>query len=72
MGSAISGHVGIADGWTGVYAAYEQINLHSAADQGFIMKVMKMNPYGIAIARVYVQEKSEVIKGANSDSDQRK
>lgn len=34
------------------------------------MKDMKMNPYGIAIARVYAQEKSEVIKGANSDSDQ--
>ncbi len=31
-----------------------------------------MNPIGIAMGRVYVQEKSEVVKGANSDSDQRK
>lgn len=33
------------------------------------MKGMMMNPYGIAMKRVDVQEKSEVVKGANSDSD---
>lgn len=70
MGTVIPGDVGLVDCGIGVYDAYEQINLHSAADPGFIMKDMKLNPYGIAMARVYVQMKCEVIKGATSDTDQ--
>lgn len=34
------------------------------------MKDMKMNPYGILMDRIYVLEKSEVVKGATSDTDQ--
>ena len=70
MGPVISGDVGSLIVGLGL-CRYEQFT-YARRDQGFIMKGMKMNPYGIAIARVYVQEKSEVIKGANSDSDQRK